>query len=63
MWREGVRHVFGVPGVQLDHVLEALARDRGSEGSITYIAARHEQGAAHMASRVPAVGRLLAVRA
>ncbi|WP_309111435.1 thiamine pyrophosphate-dependent enzyme [Saccharothrix sp.] len=44
--REGVRHVFGVPGVQLDHVLDALARSRGR---IEYIAARHEQGAAHMA--------------
>ncbi|MEJ2853254.1 MULTISPECIES: thiamine pyrophosphate-dependent enzyme [unclassified Saccharothrix] len=44
--REGVRHVFGVPGVQLDHVLDALAR---SGGRIEYIAARHEQGAAHMA--------------
>ncbi|GAB2969355.1 thiamine pyrophosphate-binding protein [Streptomyces pseudoechinosporeus] len=47
--REGVRHVFGVPGVQLDHVLDALARSGKSEESISYIAARHEQGAAHMA--------------
>ncbi|MBC2906919.1 thiamine pyrophosphate-dependent enzyme [Streptomyces cupreus] len=47
--REGVRHVFGVPGVQLDHVLDALARARASGGPIEYIAARHEQGAAHMA--------------
>ncbi|MEV0634064.1 thiamine pyrophosphate-dependent enzyme [Streptomyces sp. NPDC050619] len=47
--REGVRHVFGVPGVQLDHVLDALARSRAAGGPIEYIAARHEQGAAHMA--------------
>lgn len=47
--REGVRHVFGVPGVQLDHVLDALARARAAGGAIEYIAARHEQGAAHMA--------------
>ncbi|KUO17445.1 thiamine pyrophosphate-dependent enzyme [Streptomyces dysideae] len=47
--REGVRHVFGVPGVQLDHVLDALARARAAGGPIEYIAARHEQGAAHMA--------------
>ncbi|MGP4052206.1 thiamine pyrophosphate-dependent enzyme [Streptomyces sp. 2A115] len=47
--REGVRHVFGVPGVQLDHVLDALARARAVGGPIEYITARHEQGAAHMA--------------
>ncbi|GAA3747983.1 thiamine pyrophosphate-dependent enzyme [Salinactinospora qingdaonensis] len=47
--REGVRHVFGVPGVQLDHVLDALARAGRDGGSISYVAARHEQGAAHMA--------------
>ncbi|WP_151482226.1 thiamine pyrophosphate-dependent enzyme [Streptomyces albicerus] len=47
--REGVRHVFGVPGVQLDHVLDALAGARAAGGPIEYITARHEQGAAHMA--------------
>ncbi|WP_165988171.1 thiamine pyrophosphate-dependent enzyme [Streptomyces sp. YIM 98790] len=47
--REGVRHVFGVPGVQLDHVLDALARHRDAGGPVRYLAARHEQGAAHMA--------------
>ncbi|WP_405528825.1 thiamine pyrophosphate-binding protein [Streptomyces canus] len=47
--REGVRHIFGVPGVQLDHVLDALARARSAGGPIEYITARHEQGAAHMA--------------
>ncbi|HEY6797475.1 MAG TPA: thiamine pyrophosphate-dependent enzyme [Kineosporiaceae bacterium] len=45
----GVRHVFGVPGVQLDHVLDALARSRDAGGRIEYIVARHEQGAAHLA--------------
>ncbi|WP_328875643.1 thiamine pyrophosphate-binding protein [Streptomyces sp. NBC_00287] len=47
--QEGVRHVFGVPGVQLDHVLDALARARAAGGPIEYVSARHEQGAAHMA--------------
>jgi acetolactate synthase I/II/III large subunit len=44
--REGVRHIFGVPGVQLDYAMDGLARvaDR-----ITYINTRHEQTAAYMA--------------
>jgi acetolactate synthase-1/2/3 large subunit len=44
--REGVRHVFGVPGQQLDHAMDALAR---SNGRIAFIANRHEQGSAYMA--------------
>ncbi|MDT9695682.1 thiamine pyrophosphate-binding protein [Streptomyces sp. P17] len=32
--QEGVRHVFGVPGVQLDHVLDALGRARAAGGPI-----------------------------
>src|SRR5437899_11462224 len=44
--REGVRHVFGVPGVQLDYAIDGLAKltDR-----ITYWNTRHEQTTAYMA--------------
>jgi acetolactate synthase-1/2/3 large subunit len=44
--REGVRHVFGIPGIQLDWAVEALweARDR-----IDFIVPRHEQTASYMA--------------
>ena len=44
--REGVRHVFGVPGVQLDFAVDGLAKlaDR-----ITYCNTRHEQATAYMA--------------
>ncbi|MFC0531645.1 thiamine pyrophosphate-binding protein [Phytohabitans kaempferiae] len=42
---EGVTTIFGVPGVQLDHATDALARF----GEIRYVMTRHEQGAAYMA--------------
>ena len=44
--REGVRHVFGVPGVQLDYAIDGLAKvsDR-----IAYCNTRHEQATAYMA--------------
>jgi acetolactate synthase I/II/III large subunit len=44
--REGVRHVFGVPGVQLDFAVDGLAKvsDR-----IAYYNTRHEQATAYMA--------------
>jgi acetolactate synthase-1/2/3 large subunit len=44
--REGVSHVFGVPGQQLYHALDGLAQvaDR-----IQFVSTRHEQGAAYMA--------------
>jgi acetolactate synthase I/II/III large subunit len=44
--REGVRHVFGVPGVQLDYAVDGLAKvaDR-----LTYWNTRHEQATAYMA--------------
>jgi acetolactate synthase I/II/III large subunit len=44
--REGVRDIFGVPGVQLDYAVDGLARisDR-----ITYWNTRHEQATAYMA--------------
>jgi acetolactate synthase I/II/III large subunit len=44
--REGVRHIFGIPGVQLDWAVEALRRARGA---IEYIVPRHEQTASYMA--------------
>ncbi|MDT0201854.1 thiamine pyrophosphate-binding protein [Nocardioides sp. AE5] len=44
--REGVTDVFGVPGLQLDHALDGLAKqDRG----LRFLTTRHEQGAAYMA--------------
>ncbi|MBV9546776.1 MAG: thiamine pyrophosphate-binding protein [Chloroflexi bacterium] len=44
--REGVRDVFGVPGVQLDYAVDGLARvsDR-----VEYRNTRHEQAASYMA--------------
>ncbi len=42
---EGVRHVFGIPGVHNLAVYDALLRQR----EITHILARHEQGAGFMA--------------
>ncbi|BAZ42233.1 acetolactate synthase [Calothrix sp. NIES-4101] len=41
---EGVQYVFGLPGEENLHVLEAL-----KHSSITFITTRHEQGAAFMA--------------
>lgn len=44
--REGVRHVFGIPGVQLDWAVEAL---REARDAIDLIVPRHEQTASYMA--------------
>jgi acetolactate synthase I/II/III large subunit len=44
--REGVRHIFGVPGVQLDYAVDGLAK---LAGRITYWNTRHEQTTAYMA--------------
>ncbi len=44
--REGVRHVFGVPGVQLDHAMDGL---HGVADDITFVGTRHEQASAYMA--------------
>lgn len=44
--REGVRDVFGIPGVQLDYAMDGLAR---RADQIRYIVTRHEQAAAYMA--------------
>ena len=43
---EGVDTIFGLPGVQLDHVFDALYDERDS---IRVIHTRHEQGTAYMA--------------
>ena len=45
LYREGVRVIFGVPGVQLYYALDPLI----DEPDIRYIATRHEQAAAYMA--------------
>jgi acetolactate synthase I/II/III large subunit len=42
---EEVTHVFGVPGVQLDYALDAIAQD----GRIAFLHTRHEQTASYMA--------------
>jgi acetolactate synthase-1/2/3 large subunit len=42
---EGVRHVFGIPGIHNLHVYDALLR----QSAIAHVLARHEQGAAFMA--------------
>ena len=44
--REGVRTVFGVPGIQLDHAMDGLAQRREE---IRFVGARHEQGAGYFA--------------
>lgn len=44
--REGIRQVFGIPGVQLDHAVDGFARN----GQIALWNARHEQGVGYMAS-------------
>ena len=41
---EGVEYVFGIPGEENIHLMDALARSR-----IRFVATRHEQGAAFMA--------------
>ena len=46
MSRAGIRHVFGVPGVQLDWAVDGLA---SLDGAIQYVVPRHEQAAAYMA--------------
>ena len=42
---EGVRYVFGLPGEEVLHILDALSRSR----EIRFVGTRHEQGAAFMA--------------
>lgn len=42
---EGVEVIFGLPGIQLMHVLDSIARD----GAIRFITTRHEQATTFMA--------------
>jgi thiamine pyrophosphate-dependent acetolactate synthase large subunit-like protein len=42
----GVRQVFGIPGVQLDHAADALYHARDD---IAFICARNEQAVSYMA--------------
>ena len=44
--RAEVRHLFGVPGVQLDWAVDGLA---SLDGAIQYVVPRHEQATAYMA--------------
>jgi acetolactate synthase I/II/III large subunit len=43
---EGVRHVFGLPGLQLYHAVDAIAR---STVGPAFVSTRHEQAASYMA--------------
>jgi acetolactate synthase-1/2/3 large subunit len=43
--REGVTHVFGLPGTTIMHLLDALGRQR----EVRYLSVRHEQAAGFMA--------------
>lgn len=43
---EGIEHIFGVPGTQLDWAVDGLAK---LEGGVELRTTRHEQGAAYMA--------------
>ena len=45
LYREGVRVIFGLPGVQLYHAMDALYDESG----IRFITTRHEQATAYMA--------------
>ena len=45
LYREGVRVIFGLPGVQLYHAVDAIAQEPG----IRFITTRHEQATAYMA--------------
>ena len=45
LYREGVRVIFGLPGVQLYNLLDGLAKEPG----IRFINTRHEQATTYMA--------------
>src|SRR5213082_2598793 len=44
--RNGVRHIFGIPGVHTYSLIDALTE---RQGELAYLGTRHEQGAAYMA--------------
>ncbi|HZL93201.1 MAG TPA: thiamine pyrophosphate-binding protein [Vicinamibacterales bacterium] len=46
---EGVQYVFGIPGEENIHIMDALSRSR-----IRFVPTRHEQGAAFMADATSA---------
>ena len=45
LYLEGVRVIFGLPGVQLYHAMDALYQEPG----IRFVTTRHEQATAYMA--------------
>ena len=45
LYREGVRVIFGLPGVQLYHLIDGLSKEPG----IRFITTRHEQATTYMA--------------
>src|SRR5918996_957784 len=45
LYREGVRVIFGLPGVQLYHLLDGLYDETG----VRFITTRHEQATTYMA--------------
>lgn len=55
---EGVRHVFGVPGIQLDFAVEGL---RQLAGDIRYVVPRHEQATSYMADGYARCGGTAAI--
>ena len=58
LYREGVRVIFGLPGVQLYHLLDALYDEPG----IRFITTRHEQATTYMADAAPVQGGIGAAR-
>lgn len=52
LYREGVRTIFGLPGVQLYYAMDALH----AEPRIRFVTTRHEQAAAYMAYGYSAAG-------
>jgi acetolactate synthase-1/2/3 large subunit len=52
LYREGVRVIFGLPGVQLYPLLDGLYDETG----IRFITTRHEQATSYMADRYARAG-------
>ena len=55
---EGVRHIFGIPGVALGYLLDALKQ---RQDKFTYHVCRHETGASYMADGFSRVSGVLGV--
>ena len=45
LWREGVETIFGLPGIQIMHIFDALY----GQSDIRLVTARHEQATTYMA--------------